>query len=94
MEDQFRFSRIAVTWLAVVAVCAAVFAWIFEPGYWLVGVGIGLTVLAVVFGNLRTGTRYSWDPPYALTWFEGLCALSGVALAIPPLLIAVVRGLR
>jgi hypothetical protein len=93
MENQFRFSTAIIAWLVFAFAGAAIVAWVFPPAFWLCGVGITLVVIAVLLGNSRTDTHYTWEGSYNFTWFEGLSGLSGVALTIPPLVVAAVKGL-
>jgi hypothetical protein len=96
MEERFSWSTRVSWWLGIVLAVSviAVLAQGTEdafPGAWLMFGGAGLVAVGAFLGSLRTGNWTSPGPRVHPTPFEAVVGLTGVALALGPLVILACR---
>ena len=96
MEERFSWSQ-GVTWWLVIVLAVGVAAVLLEgaeaffPGAWLMFAGTGLVLVGAILGSFRTGNWTSPGPRVQPTPFEALAGLTGVALALCPLVVLLFR---
>jgi hypothetical protein len=96
MEERFSWSHGVTWWLGIVlAVGVAVVllegAESFFPGAWLMFVGTGFVLVGAILGSFRTGNWTSPGQRVHPTPFEALVGLTGLTLALCPLVVLLSR---
>lgn len=98
MNDKFVMSKDVLLWLAAVGTFSVIASLLSAGDDWVPGgfgifcpLGVGMVVLANLFGDFRTNSWYTWDGPVTPTPFEAVFGLTGVTLFVSPL---IALGLR